>query len=132
MSNPFNLPPDKARQLAALFRRIAADPRYDLFADVETIVNTIGIEPRQGRVANELAVDLWRGVQVSVEGRGRGKGISIVRWNGKIVLHQCDPVGRTTYEPGEWEAVVRDAAKYIREFGSEPPMMRDLLSDLAA
>jgi len=67
---------------------------------VRKIVETRGVEPRPGFVQNELSVALPNGVEVSVEGRcGRGKGIPIVRWNGRIVAHGFDG----TLIRGAWE-----------------------------
>jgi len=109
MSNPFNLPPDKARRLAALIRRVAADPRYDHFDNVRKIVGGMGKEPKPGKTADKLSVDLSDAVQVSVEGRRRNASIPIVRVDGQIVLHGY----YGTYEPGEWERTVEEAAKGI-------------------
>ena len=54
---------------------------------VRKIVAARGVEPREGFVVNELAVALSNGVEVALEGRGRGAGIPIVRWNGEVVAH---------------------------------------------
>ncbi len=90
-----------------------------LFDAVKTIVAERGIEPREGFVANELSVCLcngqqisqlqaeprkWKNVaEVSVEGRARNGQAAIVRWEGRIVLHECDAQGFATYTAGDWE-----------------------------
>lgn len=66
---------------------------------VRKIVAVRGIEPRPGFIQNELSVSLHGGIEVSVEGRGRGKGIAIVRVNGQIVAHEF----HGTFESGEWQ-----------------------------
>jgi hypothetical protein len=56
------------------------------------------------------------GVVASVESRGRGLGISIVRVNGETVLHQWD----STYVPGTWEQEIERAVAAI-EAGEPAP-----------
>lgn len=66
---------------------------------VRKIVAARGVEPRPGFIQNELSVHLHSGIEVSVEGRSRGKGIAIVRVNGQIVAHEF----HGTFESGEWQ-----------------------------
>ncbi len=63
------------------------------------IIAARGVEPREGFVANELSVPLCGGVEVSVEGRGRGKGVAIVRHHGEVVAHGFSG----TFIPGAWQ-----------------------------
>lgn len=109
----FNLPPENSKRLAAIIRDVATNPMYAHFLAVRAIVRERGIEPKPGFVANELSVELPNGVEVSVASRNRGKGVSIVRWNGEIVLHQCDAMGHATYLPGDWEDEVTAALAAI-------------------
>lgn len=76
---------------------------------VRKIVAVRGVEPREGFVANELSVALSNGVEVSVEGRGRGKGIAIVRVNGQIVAHGF----YGTFVSGAWQRELSQALEEI-------------------
>lgn len=77
---------------------------------VRRIVDVRGVEPKSGFIVNELSVALPNGVEVSVEGRcGRGKGIPIVRWNGRIVAHGFDG----TLIRGAWERELSTALESI-------------------
>lgn len=107
--NGFGLTPENSRKLVAVIRNIATNPMNAQFHAVRQIVTARGIEPRDGFVANELAVTLGNGVEVSIEGRKRGHGVAIARWHGAIVLHQCDSMGHATYLPGDWEDEVAAA-----------------------
>ena len=110
--NGFNLSPANEAKLAAVIREVATSPMNAHFAACKAIVRARGVEPREGFVANELSVELPNGVEVSVEGRRRS-GVSIVRWNGVIVLHQCDSMGHATYLPGDWEDEITAALAAI-------------------
>jgi len=76
---------------------------------VYKVVSVRGVEPREGFVANELSVALPNGVEVSVEGRGRGKGIPIVRWNGEVVAHGF----YGTFISGAWQHDLANALEEI-------------------
>lgn len=77
---------------------------------VRKIVETRGVEPRKGFVADELSVELKKGVTVSIAARcGRGKGFAIVRQNGAIVAHGFSG----TFEPGKWQGEIGQALEEI-------------------
>lgn len=98
--------------LCRVIRQAVNDPVVIACTAVHRIVNTWGVEPRPGFVANELSVELADGVEVGLTSRDR-RGIAIVRWHGEIVLHQCDARGHATYTPGAWEDVIADALRQI-------------------
>lgn len=75
---------------------------------VRKIITVRGVEPKQGFVQNELSVALSNGAEVSVEGRGRGKGIAIVRVGGEVVAHEF----HGTFVSGAWQ---RDLANALEE-----------------
>ncbi len=111
----FNLPPENAKKLAAVIRDVAMNPMNAHFHAVREIVKTRGVEPKSDKIAKTLSVMLGNGVEVSVQSPKSqyGHGISIVRWNGAIVLHQCDAMGQATYLPGDWEDEVTAALRQI-------------------
>lgn len=88
--------------------KLAARLPEQISGAVRKIVAVRGAEPRAGFVANELSVALSNGVEVSVEGRSRGKGIAIVRVNGQIVAHGF----HGTFISGAWQ---RDLSQALEE-----------------
>lgn len=69
-----------------------------IFEAARYFVNSFGIEPREGFIANELSAKVSALVEVSIEGRSKGTGIAIVRFKGEIVAHEFTG----TFIEGEW------------------------------
>lgn len=80
MQHPLDtMSPENTKKLVAVIRDIATNPINANFHAVREIVKARGIEPKAGKIANTLSVTLGNGVEVSIEGRKRGRGVSIVR-----------------------------------------------------
>ncbi len=62
--------------------------KQSIYDAIRYLVNTCGVEPHEGFVANELSVNLFSTLEISLEGRSKGKGIVIARYNGEIVAHE--------------------------------------------
>lgn len=62
--------------------------KQEVFDAIRYLVNTCGVEPHEGFVSNELSVSLFPALEISLEGRSKGKGIAIARYNGEIVAHE--------------------------------------------
>ena len=107
------LPPANQKRLVSILREVVNDPATAHLYAARQIVKARGIEPREGFKANNLSVELGNGVEVSIEGRARRNGIAIVRWQGEVVLHECDAMGRATYAPGDWEDEIVAAAREL-------------------
>lgn len=98
--------------LCNVIRQAVNDPVVIACSAVHKIVNTWGVEPRAGFVANELSVELDNGVEVGLTSRDR-RAVAVVRWHGETVLLQSDAQGHATYAPGEWEDTVASALRQI-------------------
>lgn len=108
------LTPTQSAALCRVIREAVNDPVVIACTAVHKIVNTWGVEPRAGFIANELSVELDNGVEVGLTSRDR-RGIAIVRWHGEIVLLQSDAQGHATYAPGAWEDVIADALRQTED-----------------
>lgn len=69
-----------------------------IFEAARYFVTNWAIEPREGFIANELSARVTALVEVSIEGRGRGQGVAIVRYKGEVVAHEFSG----TFIEGEW------------------------------
>lgn len=69
-----------------------------IFEAARYFVNSFGVEPREGFIANELSHKCSILLEVSIEGRSKGQGVAIVRFKGEIVAHEFSG----TVVEGEW------------------------------
>lgn len=72
--------------------------KQQIFEAARYFVNSFGVEPREGFVANELSAKVSALVEISIEGRSKGQGIAIVRFKGEVVAHEFSG----TFVEGEW------------------------------
>ena len=92
--------------------------KEQIFEAARYMVNEFGIEPVPGKVANELSIAIFPGVlDVSIEGRGRGKGSAIVRFRGEVVANES-PLQGTLVE-GEWINLLMDQYAVAKRIDSQ-------------
>lgn len=69
-----------------------------IFDAIRYYVNSLGNEPKEGFVANELSHSITPLLEVSLEGRSKGEGVAIARHRGEVVAHEFN----NTVVDGDW------------------------------
>jgi len=119
------LTPEQKRGLVKVFLEEHAAIDARIRENIAAIITARAIEPRRGFIANELSYDIGRGIEISLEGRGRGTGVAIVRLNGTTVYHAAHS---EEYKPGPWITALQTAADTLA-LGDDVALLKDITSD---